>query len=155
MLNIEMNLKGDIAADLSKFEAHVKESVLFSGVAAMAKLLYDEARIKAPVSDKEHWFHGTHQKYLFQPGTLRDSIYRVYAHERSNKERKTYRISWNHEKAPYGFMVEYGTSRAPAHPFMRPAFDRVHDAIAAGNERMAARLTEGGHIPVAQISSGK
>jgi HK97 gp10 family phage protein len=142
MITTETKLTGDLSGALDRFAKNVQESVTFSGVAAMAKVIYDAARENAPVSDGAHWFHGTHQKYYFESGTLKASIYRVYSSERSSAERKTYKVSWNHQKAPYGFMVEFGTSRAPAHPFMRPAFDRIGEAIKAGQARMAERLSE-------------
>jgi HK97 gp10 family phage protein len=138
---------GVLSKKLDGIAKTVQEQVLFSGAAAMAKVVYDEARANAPVSEKEHYFYGssykkTGQKYLFVPGTLRASIYRVYSESRSTTDRKTYQVSWNHTKAPYGYMVEFGTSRAPAHPFMRPAADRLPDAVKAGRERMKQRYAE-------------
>jgi HK97 gp10 family phage protein len=56
---------------------------------------------------------------------------------------KTYRISWNKRTAPHGHLLEYGTSRAPAKPFIRPAYDRIGEAIAAGKDAMRRRLSEG------------
>lgn len=145
MLNIETKLSGDLAADLDKFSAAVKDSVVFSGAAAMAKVLYEEVKLNAspPRMGKK-------------TGNLESSIYRVYAPEKSGGGYKTYRISWNHAKAPHGHLLEFGTSRAPAKPFVRPAFDKVHQAIQAGKERMQARLSEGvvgdRHVSVATIS---
>jgi HK97 gp10 family phage protein len=137
------SLEGDLDLDLSRFENTIREQVSMSGVAAMANVLYVEARYRAPVSEAAHWFYGTHQKYLFTPGTLRDSIYRVFSKSRSSDEVKTYQISWNHQKAPYGFMVEFGTSNAPAHPFVRPAYDaKIELAITVGKDRMAQKLEE-------------
>lgn len=152
MLEQSLRLTGDFESGLDQFETTVKESILVSGAAAMARVMYIEARLACPVSKKAHYFHGTHAVYgPFQPGNLRDSIYRVYAKDLSTETEKVYRITWNHHKAPYGFMVEYGTSKGAAHPFMRPAFDHVNDAIEQGQERMKARLSEGGHIPVAEF----
>jgi HK97 gp10 family phage protein len=144
---IEAKLDGDLEFDLSQFEKVVREKVLFSGAATMASVLAAEARTNAPTSTEAHYFYGssfkkTGQKYLFQPGNLRKSIYWAHSAERSTENRKTYRISWNHTKAPYGYMVEFGTSRAPAHPFLRPAFGRINDAIEQGKARMAQRLAE-------------
>ena len=144
MVNVEMKLTGDITSGLDQFEATIKGSVMLSGVAAMAKPIYDEARINCPVSAEGHWFYGTHQKYFFPAGTLKASIYRVFAKDKSSEFVKTYDISWNHKKAPYGFMVEFGTSHSAGHPFMRPAFDHIQEAIAAGNERMKELLAGGG-----------
>jgi HK97 gp10 family phage protein len=98
-------------------QSHVREAAQ-----AGAEHLYFEARLRAPASESEHWFHGTNKRYLFQPGTLRNSIYQVFSKDNSGQGFATYHVAWNHRKCPYGFMVEFGTSRAPAHPFLRPAY---------------------------------
>lgn len=100
---------------------------------AGAEDLYFEARLRCPVSDKAHVFYGRNSKktgvvYRFSPGNLRDSIYQVFSKDNSTEQgagygRVTYHVAWNHQKAPYGFMVEFGTSRAPATPFLRPAYE--------------------------------
>lgn len=100
---------------------------------AGAEELYFEARLRCPVSDGAHVFYGKNSKktgvvYRFSPGNLRDSIYQVFSKDNSAEQgagygRVTYHVAWNHQKAPYGFMVEFGTSRAPAHPFLRPAYE--------------------------------
>lgn len=103
---------------------------------AGAEELYIEARLRCPASAEAHYFYGTHSKktgvrYLFSPGNLRNAIYHTYSKDNSMEGVKaTYHIAWNHKKAPYGFMVEFGTSRAAAHPFLRPAFDaRYKEAL--------------------------
>ena len=126
MIGVETKLTGDLTGSLDKFAKDVREKVLFSGVAAMAQVIYDEARAQVPVKS----------------GLLKDSIYRVYSPEKSNEESKMYRISWNKKKAPHGHLIEFGTSRSPAFPFMRPAFDHVREAIEAGKARMAERVKE-------------
>lgn len=99
---------------------------------AGAQVFYDQVKANVPVSAAGHWFYGEASKkappgakkakaYYFDPGTLRDAIYQVFAPERSGDGYAHYVVSWNHQKAPYGFMVEFGTSRAPARPFVRPA----------------------------------
>ena len=68
---------------------------------------------------------------------LRDSIYQVYSKDNSGQGKATYHIAWNHQEAPYGFMVEFGTSKAPAHPFLRPAYTaRLNEAMEATKKRM-------------------
>ncbi len=94
---------------------------------AGAEELYLEARLRVPQSAQAHYFYGKNSKstgvrYYFDPGSLRNAIYQVYSKDNSGKLRATYHIAWNHQKVPYGFMVEYGTSRALAHPFLRPAY---------------------------------
>lgn len=125
-MDIKTKLTGDLAGALDKFTKNVQEKVLFAGVAAMAKVMYDEAKLQVPV----------------QSGTLKESIYRVYSPEKSTDATKLYRISWNKKTAPHGHLIEFGTSRAPAHPFIRPAFDRVQEAINVGKARMAEKIAE-------------
>lgn len=128
MIGVETKLSGDLSGDLDKFAKDVREKVLFSGVAAMANVIYEAARTNAQSNKKT--------------GLLQDSIYRVYSPEKSTDESKMYRISWNKRKAPHGHLIEFGTSRAPAYPFMRPAFDRVNEAIAIGKARMAESMDQ-------------
>jgi hypothetical protein len=136
----------DLKARIRAFGEVVKSDVAMEGAAGMALVIYDEARMNVRVSSKAHFFHGRQFrrngiKYLFQPGTLKAAIYRVYSPEKSGPAMKLYRVSWNHTKAPYGAMVEFGTSRTPAMPFIRPSLSRLSDAIEAGRERMAKKLT--------------
>jgi len=116
----------EVSSLTDQLEALGKDAGEFTRQAAQAgaQVLYEAARLGAPVSDHGHTFYGTHGRYYFPAGTLRDSIYQVYSNDNSSSGHwATYHISWNHQKAPYGFMVEYGTSNAPAHPFIRPAYD--------------------------------
>lgn len=143
---VDLSSLDQLRARIRQLGRAIQSEVAIEGAAAMAKVIYDEAQLHVPESAKEHWFYGTQfkktgKKYLFQPGTLRRAIYRVYSPERSGPTVQTYRISWNKTKAPYGFMVEFGTSRAAAHPFLRPSLARVPDAIASGKVAMAAKLT--------------
>lgn len=129
---IEAKLSGDLVSALSKFEAKVQAEVLLSGVAAMAKVIYDEVKLNVQPP-----------RLGRVTGNLSDSIYRTYSPEKSSLTVKVYRISWNRKKAPHGGLIEFGTSRAPAYPFVRPALNRLNDAIKAGNERMKQRLETG------------
>ena len=124
MIDIESKLTGDVSHGLDKLAEKIQEKVLFSGVAAMAKVIYEAVLPNVPVKS----------------GLLKSAIYRVYSPERSTGQRKTYRVSWNKKKAPHGHLVEFGTSRAPAHPFIRPAFDRVNEAIREGKAIMAQEM---------------
>jgi HK97 gp10 family phage protein len=132
MLNIETKLTGNLAADLDKFEARIKESVVLSGVAAMARVIYNEVKLNT-----------SPPRMGRKTGTLHDAIYRVYAADRSSEYVKVYRVSVNKSKAPHWHWLEYGNSRQAAHPYIRPAWDHVQEAIKAGNARMAERLSDG------------
>lgn len=97
-------------------------------------------------------------------GNLSNSIYQVYSKDNSNEARAEYHISWNHAKAPHGHLVEYGhiqthkvyigsdgnwyTSKellpepkqVGARPFVRPAFGKAGQALAAAERAYFERL---------------
>lgn len=86
---------------------------------AGAQIIYERARINVPVSKEAHKFYGRNQVYgPYNPGNLRNAIYQVFSKSKSFKDVSTYHISWNKDQAPYGYMVELGTSRAPAQSFI-------------------------------------
>lgn len=131
------------------------KAAIIPAAQAGAQVFYDATRANVAarhVSKKGHWFYGASWKingtrYWFEPGTLLGSIYQVRSksehHSAGGGTRpdteSVYQVSWNHRECPYGFMVEYGTKSAPAHPFLRPAFD-THQSEAL--ERATAVLTE-------------
>ena len=97
---------------------------------AGAQIIYDAARLNAPVSKKPHKFYGTHKVYgPYAPGNLRDSIYQVFSKDNSYKDVSTYHISWNADKAPYGAMVEFGTSKSPARSFIGKAVTETRTQV--------------------------
>jgi HK97 gp10 family phage protein len=125
---------------MSKVDAYIKEALDKTarvGAQAMAQVVYDAARANLatitagkPYRDPQY-FYGTHKKYgPFPQGHLRDSIYQAFSEDKSSNVRKEYHVSWNYGKkkpgnnkaAPYGFMVEFGTSRRGATPFLYPAY---------------------------------
>lgn len=133
----------EVTGNLDRFAHHINKHVIRGGAQAMAQLFYDEARVNAPVAEHGHWFYGTHQKYFFPAGTLKASIYQVFSKSKSRDAYAVYEVSWNHKKCPYGFMVEYGTSRAGARPFMRPAWVNMRGhVVEAARQRMAKLLRE-------------
>ena len=129
------------------FGEKVKEDVAMAGAAAGAKAMYLSAKMHAPESDEAHTFYGRNSKkngvtYTFLPGNLKRSIYRAFREEVSGPTLKSYRISWNHFKAPYGHMVEFGTSRAAAHPFLGAALSEFPQAYRYAKEAMADELQQ-------------
>lgn len=125
---IDLSQLTELSAQLSRYGAHVKEDVAMAGVAEMAVVIYDEVKVNV----------AKHKK----TGLLSSAIYRVYSPEKSLGALKLYRVSWNKRKAPHGHLLENGTSRAPAYPFLRPSLSRLSEAIRAGRARIAAKLLE-------------
>lgn len=147
-----MSIKFDDAGALSGLDrlGELAGKSVRPAAQAGAEILYEEVRRLCPVSAEAHYFYGGAAKaappgqkkklaYLFQPGNLRDSIYQVFSKDNSGADKATYHVSWNHLKAPYGYMVELGTSKAPPHAFVRPAYDAKQ---AAALQAAKARYVE-------------
>jgi HK97 gp10 family phage protein len=112
---------------------------------AGSQVLYDAVKANVPRSTEGHWFHGTSfkktgQKYWFNPGTLSKAIYQVYSKDNSTNGKATYQISWNHKKAPYGHMVEYGTRRSQPVAFVRRAGLQMPAALQAAEAEFMRHL---------------
>lgn len=125
MATLEMRLGGDLERDLARFQQRVQEKVALEGVAAAAKVIYDEVKLNT-----------SPPRMGRVTGNLHNAIYRAYSPERSKDTLKVYRISWNKSKAPHGHLLEFGTSRMAAKPFIRPAADQMAEAIRVGIARM-------------------
>lgn len=97
---------------------------------AGAQIIYDAARLLVPESERVHMFHGTNQVYgPYSPGNLRNAIYQAFSKDNSFKDVSTYHISWNADKAPYGAMVEFGTSKAPSFSFIGRAIKETRSEV--------------------------
>ena len=89
---------------------------------AGAQIIYERAKALVPVSSAAHMFHGSHAIYgPYRPGTLRNSIYQVFSKDNSFRDVSTYHVSWNADKAPYGYAYEFGESKKGAQSFIRRA----------------------------------
>ena len=105
--------------DQLRAEIDVLHAATRPAAQAGAQIIYERARVHVPVSKAAHMFYGSHAVYgPYSPGNLRDALYQVFSEANSFKDVSTYHISWNKDQAPYGFMVELGTSNAPAHSFI-------------------------------------
>ncbi len=119
-MGVRMNVaafKEQLRAEVDKLHAATRPAAQ-----AGAQIIYERARLEAPVSADSHFFYIRGKKYgPYAPGTLRDSIYQVFSKDNSFKDVSTYHISFNKSEAPYGFVVHNGTSRTSAHPFISKA----------------------------------
>lgn len=116
-MKISINMrqfKQEMAAELELLQKATRPAAQ-----AGAQIVYERAKQLAPVSDAPHMFQIEGRVYgPYKPGTLRDSIYQAFSKDNSYKDVSVYHVSWNADKAPYGAMVEVGTSRAPAKSFI-------------------------------------
>jgi len=108
-----------------------------------AEIIYQRARINAPVSEDSHFFYIRGKKYgPYAPGTLRDAIYQVFSKDNSFKDVSTYHISFNKSEAPYGFIVHNGT-KFRRYPESKRRNDRVYFTPGiADRQRGVRRLHE-------------
>lgn len=128
MFNFDTKQLDALKAKVAAYAGKIGTEVAIEGAAGMAVVIYDEVKANAGRNKKS--------------GLLEGAIYRVYSPEKSSPTSKLYRVSWNKKKAPHGHLIEFGTSTAPAYPFLRPALSRVPDAITAGQARMAKKLDQ-------------
>lgn len=131
-----------ITVNLSKFKEDLREfgdklnKATRPAAQEGAQIVYLQAKLYCPESEKPHMFHGTNAVYgPFAPGNLRNSIYQVFSKDNSYKDVSTYHVSWNADKAPYGYMVELGTSHSPAFAFMRRAINDTKAEVTAAIKR--------------------
>lgn len=127
-----------IKMDVGKFKEELKATAdrlnkaTRPAAQAGAQIIYDRARQLAPVSKAAHMFSIEGRTYgPYSPGNLRDSIYQAFSKDNSFKDVSTYHVSWNADKAPYGAMVEFGTSKSPAHSFIRAAIIETRSQVRA------------------------
>lgn len=140
-----MKISMNVGAFKEKLNATVAKMHAATRPAAQAgvQIIYDRALILVPESKAAHKFYGTNAVYgPYSPGNLRDSIYQVFSKDKSFRDVSTYHVSWNASKAPYGAMVEFGTSHAPAHSFIGRAVSETRVQV---REAMKVRFIEEVH----------
>lgn len=133
-------MSGKIRVNIAKFKEELRATAeelnraTRPAAQAGAQVIYDRAKSIAAgiVSEKPHKFYGTHGVYgPYQPGNLRNSIYQAFSQDNSYRDVSTYHISWNADKAPYGGMVEFGTSHSAAQSFIGRAVIETRAAVRA------------------------
>jgi len=141
MIDIDVKLSGDLERALAKLDEKMRGEVLVSAAAAMARPVYE--RLRENASPERMNRAGGRREHGRNPGTLQSAVYRTLSESRSDADRKAYHVGVNKGKAPHWHFLEYGTSRQPAYPFIRPAYDdKIGEAIKAGTERMKERFED-------------
>ena len=105
---------------------------------AKAQTLQKSARAIAQTG-AQVYYDQVQQNVPVRSGLLKSAIYQAYADEQSSPGRALYHVSWNKSQAPHGYMLEFGTSRTPAQPFVRPAQGQ---ASARATRAMLSKLQE-------------
>lgn len=139
---------------------NIAKNVLRGAVNAGATVIRQEAVRRAPE------YHGDVSKGHPPPGTLKKAIYQKQISEQSSVTRQVFYVGVRHgatagKKGSKGFLsrdafywrfVEFGTSKMPAQPFMRPAFEiKKVEAV----ERMKQYLADRIPLEVAKLNIRK
>lgn len=152
-----------LTGTLATLDQAMSESTLRQAAVAGARVIHDEVKRRAPVG--ERLTHRGGQPHA--PGFLRDHMLIAYDREESVPGKlASYLITWSKE-AFYGRFVElgktntvaltkrtlaraildieFGSSRTPANPFMRPAFEATKsEAVEKMAEMIEQKLKEAG-----------
>lgn len=124
MLDLKFDTRA-LDAALDALGAKVSRDTIHAGSRAAAQVFYEDAKERVPVDS----------------GKLKSAVYHAYSKSKSHPGHSVFHVSWNYKKAPHGHLIEFGTSNAPAHPFLRPAFEsKKAEAVAAAKIEMAETL---------------
>jgi len=139
MMTYRMSGFTEIEGWLQALPEKVGERALRSAANAGATVIKDEVVLRAPQSS----------------GRLKRAVYQKHIDERSGETNQTYFVGVRQgtktaagrkdlaNDAFYWRFVEYGTSKKPAEPFIRPAWEsRSLDAVEAMRERLREKVTE-------------
>ncbi len=140
---VEVQGLKELGAALRALPDRVAKNVARGAVAATAAVIRDEAKSRAPV------YTGQVSKGHPPAGTLKRAIITKQIPEKSGPLKQTYYVHVRTGKkyakqgkkgnlsqdAFYWWMVEFGTAKMSAKPFMRPAFDAKKVAAVAAFER--------------------
>jgi HK97 gp10 family phage protein len=129
----------ELQAALKELPQRIAKNVLRGAVSAGAAVIRKEAQLKAPV------YTGPVAAGHPPPGTLKRSIVQKQIQELSSLFSQVFFVTVRYGKkyqkqgkkgaltqdAYYAAMVEWGTSKMPAKPYMRPAFESKKEAATA------------------------
>ncbi|MBB2977679.1 HK97-gp10 family putative phage morphogenesis protein [Paraburkholderia tropica] len=129
---------------LTRLGEVASESVLRQAVVTGLQPLLAEVRLRAPV--RATGFEGGENQH--PPGFLKANILAFHDGERSvGGLRQIYGVTWDKE-AFYGKIIEYGSSKMSAQPFLRPAYAatrrQIVQAIDQFIQAKARELANGG-----------
>ena len=126
---ITSNTKGveKLLKSLKQFPQNIQKNIINGAIRAGAKVIADEVKKNTPTDT----------------GNLKKSIGII---KRRSKDKTKVRFSVTPRKGGkndgfYGHMIEFGTSKMAAQPFMRPAFEsQDNQSIEAAKEYLAKRI---------------
>ena len=145
MIETSLDFSGlnDIAKDLEALSRAENNKVLRDATRAGAEVLKEEVIARAPVRTgklKKNVVVVTQKSR--RRGEISSGVHIRGVNPRTGNSDNTMKAS-NKRNAFYWRFVELGTSTAPAHPFVRPAFDtRMEEATQVAMQRMNQAIDE-------------
>lgn len=123
----------ELADKLREIGPDIAAKALRGGVFAAAKLVRDEAKATNP-DDTGRTDRAIYAKFVREESGPHQAVYKVGVRS-GRRERRKDRDAW------YWRLVEFGTAKMPAKPFMRPAFEsQKQKAVELIAERIARRI---------------
>jgi HK97 gp10 family phage protein len=110
------------AAVFERLERAARDSLARPAAQAAAQVMYDEVKLRTPISSKIRQYKGK----TIRPGALRGAIYQVFSKDNSGAGVAEYHVSVNFKKAPHWHLVEFGHGGprpAPAKSYLRSGFE--------------------------------
>lgn len=134
MATIKIEGLKEVQKNLKNLEKVAQGNALRGALRKSAKKMFDEAKAKAPIAEKEYFAKQytktkgvtTKSRGLVSPGRLRDSIRLSSRVNRTGKGKTAAKVSIKagNQNVFYARFVEFGTRYVPARPFMRDAFEK-------------------------------
>ena len=126
----------DIKKKLSKLPLKAKEKLLTGGVRAAAKTVQTEAKQQAPVDTGTLKRSIRIQKAPKKQQGLYDVVFYITV-------KSKIKVKGVIQSAFYAHMLEFGTIKMAAQPFMRPAFDKSDkESIEAAHKYIKKRFSK-------------
>ena len=128
-MGITFKIEGilETTSKLKQLSDSLKGKAMSNNLLKQAQMIADDARDRAPLGPTGNLKRSLHARLL--DDKLRFPKVAIAAVDR--------RI------APHGGLVEFGTSRAPAHPYFRPAVDAHANKVLSNIKNGAKKLIEG------------
>lgn len=126
-MSVTVSIDGleEVKKALSVLPARIQKNILVSGVRAVASTFQKEAKRIVPKDE----------------GDLKNSIKTVKRRTKDGSTKFSVGINSKTANVYYGHMIEFGTKKATAQPFMRPAYEQNKSkAVQSIVTKMRARL---------------
>jgi len=133
----------DLEKRLEDFPDRIARNILAGAIRAGAVVIQNEARQLAPASAEDHYLGKGSRRVLIKAGELKRKGVKVRLAPRKSRTTPIEYWVYVSKRNWYWKFPEFGTSKMPAQPFMRPAFEKMKEiAVERIREYLAARIVK-------------